>query len=64
VALFHLREGSFTFHDPQMSVRRGRVQLDNTLTIVAGRRLERMPERPPHPFAELPAHQRAVGPRP
>ncbi len=64
VALFRLKEGDFTFHDAQMSPRRGCLKLDNTLTIVGGRKLERAPERPPHPFVELPEHQRAHGPRP
>lgn len=64
VAVFRLREGEFTFYDAQMSTRRGRLQLDNTVTIVGGRKLERIPERPPHAFIELPEHQREVGPRP
>jgi dihydroorotase len=64
VAVFRLREGDVTFYDAQMGARRGRVQLDNTLTLVGGRRLTRTPERPPHSFVELPEHQRGAGPRP
>jgi dihydroorotase len=64
MAVFRLREGDIVFHDAQMGARRGRVQLDNTLSVVGGRALERAPERPPHSFVELPEHQRAVGPRP
>jgi DNA-binding FadR family transcriptional regulator len=64
VAAFRLREGDITFYDAQMGARRGHVQLDNTLTVVGGRQLARVPERPPHSFVELPEHQRAVGPRP
>jgi dihydroorotase len=64
VALFRLREGDFTFHDPEMSPRRGRHQLDNTLTLVDGVAMERTPERPPHSFVELPEHQRGAHARP
>jgi dihydroorotase len=64
VALFRLREGSFTFYDVAMKPRRGTVQLDNTLTIVGGRKLERVEERPLHFWAGTPAHQHSVGARP
>jgi dihydroorotase len=64
VALFRLREGAVTFHDPQMRPLRGQHQLDNTLTLVDGRPLERIPVRPPHSFVELPEHQRPGGQRP
>jgi len=64
VALFRLREGSFTFYDVAMTPRTGRVQLDNTLTIVGGAKLERTPERPLHSWAAIPEPQRNAGPRP
>ena len=64
VALFRLREGSFTYYDVAMRPRSGKVQLDNTLTIVAGRRLERVEERPLHSWAAIPEPQRSVGARP
>jgi len=64
VALFRLREGSFTFYDVAMAPRQGKVQLDNTLTIARGRKLERRPERPLHPWAAIPERQRSAGARP
>jgi dihydroorotase len=64
VALFRLREGSFTYYDVAMKPRRGSVQLDNTLTIVAGQKLERVEERPLHSWAGIPEAQRSVGARP
>jgi dihydroorotase len=64
VALFRLREGSFTYYDVAMRPRTGTVQLDNTLTIVGGRKLERVPERPIHFWADIPQAQRSVGARP
>jgi len=60
IALFELVEGEFTFHDVQMAPRRGTRRLVSTLTLVAGEVLERAEERPPHPWAVLPEHQRAV----
>jgi dihydroorotase len=64
VALFRLREGSHTFLDVRMQPRSGKVQLDNTLTIARGRKLERTAERPLHFWADIPAHQRPPGTRP
>jgi dihydroorotase len=64
VALFKLREGSFTFHDISMSARPGKVQLDNTLTIVGGKKLARTEERPLHKWASIPERQRSVRQRP
>jgi dihydroorotase len=64
VALFRLREGSFTYYDVAMKPRQGKLQLDNTLTLVAGRKLERTSERPLHSWAAIPEPQRSVGPRP
>jgi predicted amidohydrolase len=64
VALFRLREGSFTYYDVAMKPRSGKVQLDNTLTIVAGKKLERTEERPLHTWASIPEAQRSAGPRP
>lgn len=64
VAVFTLREGNFTFHDVRMEARRGKVQLDNTLTIVRGEVLERSEERPLHHWAGIPEHQLGQPPRP
>jgi dihydroorotase len=64
VALFRLREGGFTFYDVAMASRTGKVQLDNTLTIARGKKLERTAERPLHSWASIPERQRSAGPRP
>jgi len=64
VALFKLREGGFTFYDVAMTPRQGKVQLDNTLTMVGGKRLEPCEERPLHSWAGIPERQRNAGPRP
>jgi dihydroorotase len=64
VALFQLREGSFTYYDVAMKARSGKVQLDNTLTIVGGQKLARGEERPLHSWASIPVAQRSVGARP
>jgi hypothetical protein len=47
-----------------MKPRPGKVQLDNTLTIVGGQKIERVEERPLHSWAGIPAHQHSVGARP
>ena len=60
VALFRLEEGSFTFYDVLMAARQGKVRLVSTVTIRAGRPMERRPERPPLPWAILPERQRAI----
>jgi dihydroorotase len=63
VALFRLREGNITFHDVYMRPINGKVQLDNTLTIVDGKKLPRIAERPLHFWADIPEAQRG-GSRP
>jgi len=64
VALFALREGTFTYHDAQMKTRPGKVQLDNRLTIARGKKLPRVEERPLMPWCAIPEHQRSIGARP
>ena len=64
VALFRIREGDFTFYDVFMNARKGRQQLDNTLTIARGSQIERTEERPLHSFAAISEAQRKAGPRP
>jgi dihydroorotase len=64
VALFRLREGSFTFYDVAMTPKQGKLQLDNTLTIARGQKLPPAEERPIHSWAGIPERQRAAGPRP
>ncbi|MBX5446817.1 amidohydrolase/deacetylase family metallohydrolase [Sphaerobacter sp.] len=58
IALWRLEEGDFVFHDVGMDERRGTRRLVNTLTLVDGQILPRLPERPPHVWAVLPEHQR------
>jgi dihydroorotase len=60
VAVFSLEEGEYTFHDSQMNARTGRTRLVNTLTLVDGQPLPRVPERAPAFWAVLPEHQRRV----
>jgi dihydroorotase len=43
-----------------MNGRRGNLQLVNTLTMVDGEVLPRLPESPLHPWATIPEHQRGV----
>lgn len=60
VALFRVEEGDYTFHDVHMAARHGTRRLVNTLTLVDGEALPRLPERERAPWATLPEHQRGV----
>ena len=61
VALFRLEEGEFTFHDIfDGRARNGHERLVNTLTLVDGEAMPRLPERPLQPWATLPEHQRTI----
>ncbi len=65
LALFRLEEGEYTFYDVRMEPRRGTRRLVNTLTLVGGEELPRVPEPERQPWAVLPEHQRqslATGP--
>jgi hypothetical protein len=57
VALFRLEEGDFEFHDVLLNARSGAQRLVNTLTMVGGEELPRLPERPLHSWSVLPEHQ-------
>jgi dihydroorotase len=57
VALFRLEEGEYQFHDVHMNARTGTQRLVNTLTMVGGEELPRLPERPLHSWSVLPEHQ-------
>ena len=57
IALLRLEEGNYTFYDVAMEQRPGTVRLVNTLTLVDGEPLDRMPERERAPWATLPPHQ-------
>lgn len=54
VALFRLHRGRFPLYDISGAMREGRELLANTLTIVGGRPLGRLPADPPAPWAEDP----------
>ncbi len=58
LALFRIEEGEFTFHDVARTARTGTTRLVNTLTLIDGAPLARLPERPLAPWADLPEHQR------
>ncbi|HKG25172.1 MAG TPA: amidohydrolase/deacetylase family metallohydrolase [Thermomicrobiales bacterium] len=58
VALFRIEEGDFTFQDIFMNELQGTKRLVNTLTMIDGEVLPRLPERKLHPWAVLPDHQR------
>jgi dihydroorotase len=60
IAIFRLEAGDFTFLDSQMEPRRADTRLVNTVTLVDGVPLPRVPERAPIFWAELPEHQRRV----
>src|SRR5262249_30874294 len=60
VALFRLEQGDYTFRDVDMAPRKGMVRLVNTLTLVGGEPLPRLPERPRAIWATLPAHQQGI----
>ena len=62
VALFTLEGGNYVFRDVHMNARRGDKRLINTLTLIDGEILDRMPERPLHPWCAIPEHQRGVLP--
>ncbi|MCC9078010.1 amidohydrolase/deacetylase family metallohydrolase [Litorilinea aerophila] len=60
VALFTLEKGDFTFYDVHMTPRSGRRWLRNTLTLIAGRELPRLPDPPSAPWIEPGEGQRAL----
>lgn len=60
VAIFTVERGLFTFYDVQMNAREGRNLIRNTLTIVGGRELPRLPDPAPAPWIELSAEQTAL----
>jgi dihydroorotase len=60
VALFRLEEGNYIFRDVHMNPRQGNIRLINTLTLIDGEVLPRLPESPLQPWAAIPEHQRSV----
>jgi dihydroorotase len=53
VALFELERGSFRFVDTAGAERSGTHQLRNTMTLIAGREVERVPAAPAAPWVDL-----------
>lgn len=60
VATFRIDEGDFWFYDARMGERRGGSLLVNTMTMVDGEVLERVPEREAHFWATRPDYQHGV----
>lgn len=60
LAMFRLEEGEYAFYDVAMTRRNGTMRLVNTLTMIAGEPLERVPERPLQVWATLPEHQQPI----
>jgi dihydroorotase len=60
IALFRLEEGDFEFHDIAMVERAGSKLLVNTLTLLDGEELPRLPERELHFWAGVPEIQRGA----
>ncbi len=60
VATFRIDEGEFWFYDARMGERRGGSLLVNTMTMIDGNVLERVPEREPHFWATRPDYQLGV----
>jgi dihydroorotase len=62
VAVFQIEEGDYVFRDVHMNPRQGSKRLVNTLTMVGGEVLQRVEERPLHPWSGIPEWQRGVKP--
>jgi dihydroorotase len=60
VALFRLEEGEYVFRDVHMNGLKGNQRLVNTLTMVDGEVLPRLPESPLHSWAKIPEAQQGV----
>ena len=60
VALFTLEEGEFPLYDVHMETRTGRQLIRNTLTIVNGRELPRIPDGPMAPWMALSERQQEI----
>jgi dihydroorotase len=60
VALFRIEEGEYAYYDVFMNERRTDRRIVNTATLVDGRILPRVEERPLHFFAQVPEAQRPI----
>jgi dihydroorotase len=57
IALFDVVSGDFPFYDVRMNQRKGQSLIRNTLTILGGREMVRMPDPPAAPWMPLSADQ-------
>jgi dihydroorotase len=64
LALWRIEEGDYTFYDVHMEPRRGTKLLVNTLTLLDGEELPRLPEKERMVWAALPEHQEGRQTRP
>lgn len=64
VALFRIEEGDYTFYDIYMEPRQGNKLLVNTLTMIDGQELPRLPEKERMVWATLPEAQEGKQQRP
>ncbi len=53
IALFRIESGDFTFYDVRMNPRKGTQLVRNTLTLVNGREMPIVAEKPPAPWFEM-----------
>ena len=60
VALFRIESGDFTFYDVGMNPRKGDRLVRNTLTLVNGREMPIVAEKPPAPWFEMSDGQRQL----
>jgi len=60
IALFKLLDGDYTFYDVFMNARTGKHLLCNTLTVLGGQPMARLPDGPTMPWIELTEGQRAL----
>ncbi len=64
LALWRIEEGDYTFYDVHMEPRRGTKLLVNTLTLLDGEELPRLPEKERMVWANLPPQQEGKQRRP
>jgi dihydroorotase len=60
IALFRIESGDFTFYDVRMNPRKGKQLVRNTLTLVNGREIPLVAEKPPAPWFELSESQQTL----
>lgn len=60
VALFELVQGDFPFYDVRLNQRNGKVLIRNTLTLVGGREMVRVPDPPSAPWMPMSEDQQRL----